>query len=139
MVIFEIPFVHFRFRMRRVVFCRSLCLTAEHLTTTNHRQFEIEDDCFFRPQEVWLIVSRNTNPMAQTIYKNHHTRPTNKLFHIGIHVKNNSGKTIKIGKNTLLSTLMQRVRIEKSFTVVTAKDLLRAEIDTQTFVNANMF
>lgn len=125
--------------MRRVVFCRSLCLTAAHMTDTNHRQFHFEDACVFRPQEVWLIVSRNTNPMVQTIYKNHHTRPTNKLFHVGINVRNTSGKIIKVGKNTLLSSLLHRVKIKTSLTVVTAKDLLRAEIDTQTFVNANMY
>jgi hypothetical protein len=111
-------------------------LTAEQLTTSNHRFFEFEDDCVFRPQETRLIVSRNTNPIPQVIYKHHHTRPTNKLYYTGLYVKNTGHKTIKIKKNTLLTTLVRRAGIMPALTVVTAKDLLRAEIDTTAFINA---
>lgn len=78
--------------MRRVLFCRSICLTAEHITSHNHHLFEFEHEYTLKPQDMILLISRNASPIAQTVYKHHHFKPTNKLFHVGINIFNNSDK-----------------------------------------------
>ena len=122
--------------MRRVLFCRSICLTAEHITSHNHHLFEFEHEYTLKPQDMILLISRNASPIAQTVYKHHHFKPTNKLFHVGINIFNNSDKTIKIKKNSRLNTLLRQPHIKYSLHMTAYKDICKAETENTAFCTA---
>ena len=88
--------------MRRVLFCRSIYPTADHITEANHHLFELEDDCLFKSMDSLMIFSRNVAPISQNVYKHHYFLTSRKLFYVGLHVVNRSRKTIKLRKKILI-------------------------------------
>ena len=115
--------------MRRVLFCRSIYPTADHITEANHHLYELEDDVLFKSMDSLMIFSRNVAPISQNVYKHHYFLTSCKLFYVGLHVVNRSRKTIKLKKKSLLKNLLLRPKIKYSLNVVTAKDVCHAETD----------
>lgn len=115
--------------MNRVTFCRSISLTADNVTETNLHNFEFESNGVINPNEVVFVVSRNSAPMTQTVFK-HHLRLTSKLFYLGLKINNSSHQTLEYKKHTLLKNLLRHRAVKISCHVITAKDLHRAEIKT---------
>jgi hypothetical protein len=113
-----------------VLFVRSICLTAHHLTENNAHLFELETAVHLRPHETLLMVSRNASPATQTVFRHHHLRRSSKLFYLGLSVTNSHHVPVHAKANTLVRKLLRRYAVEVSLHVLTARDLLRAEIAT---------
>jgi hypothetical protein len=116
--------------MNRVVWCRSICLTAISITEANLHLFELEDDTVLRPNESVLIVPRDSTPLTQTVLKRHHLRCTSKLFYLGLEVTNTGTKIRHQNKHTLLKKLLRNDTVKTKLHVIAAKDLHRAETKT---------
>jgi hypothetical protein len=116
-----------------VLFCRSICLTAEHITSSNHHLFEFEHEYTLKPKNMILLISRNATPMIQTVYKHQKFNPTNKLFHVGLNIFNNSDKVIKIKKNLRLNVLLRQPHVNYSLHITTYKDICKAETENTAF------
>ena len=126
----------FRKKMKRVIYCRSLCLTAQHISETNVHLFELEDDLVLHPNDTVMAFSRNAAPYSQSVYKYHDLCPTSKMFNIGLNVMNKSSKIITLKKNTLLKKLVHMPGMKYTCHVTNIKDICRAETDTHKRINS---
>jgi len=122
--------------MKRIIFCRSLCLTAEHISESNVHLFELEEQLVLHPNDTIMAISRNAAPLSQSVYKHHDLRPTSKLFCIGLNIMNQSNKIVTLKKNTLLKKLVQMQGMKYSLHVANIKDICHAETDMHKRINS---
>jgi hypothetical protein len=116
--------------MEKVVWCRSICITADRLTEENVHLFELEDDVNLRPHETVFFVARTATPLTQTVFKHHRLHRTSKLYYLGLEVTNAGTKILRRRKHTLLKKLLRSDAMKIKAHVISTKDLHRAEIKT---------